>query len=80
MIIGGKEKTIKLGKHKVRVIQPKKQCSYEEGTKRIERIVERIEKDRVMKEEYKNDMEIAKKLLEIVKSFIDKWDRRISNL
>ena len=42
--IGGRMKEVSLNNHIVSVITPKKKISYEEGEKRIEKIVSKIKK------------------------------------
>lgn len=44
MKIGGKIKTITLNNHTVNVIAPKKLISYEEGIKRIDKIISKLSK------------------------------------
>jgi hypothetical protein len=42
--IGGKTKEVELGSHIVTVIGPKKPVSYEEGMKRIDKIISEIKR------------------------------------
>jgi len=42
--IGGKVETINLNNHIVSVITPKKSVSYEEGVKRIDKLISKIKK------------------------------------
>ena len=48
--IGGKVKTIMLNGRRVTVIMPKEKISYEEGVRRIEKLIKKIKKEAGIKD------------------------------